>query len=202
MLEKVIKQKHGHKRAKTDKICKFFIDAIEKSKYGWFWKCPNGEECIYKHALPEGWKLRDSNLADKKKELSFEDAIEKERLKLTGNLTPLTKDLFDAWKEKWLQKMKNEKENEMKKELAEKKKDKKFLDPNFKFLSGRSMFVFCAEDENEDDGDDDDLQELIRNRKRVTDEDEDENKENNAKDNEDEQDLIDNVDLPDDDFGE
>jgi len=46
MLEKVIKQKHGHRRAKTDKICRFFIDAIEKSKYGWFWKCVNGEDCI------------------------------------------------------------------------------------------------------------------------------------------------------------
>lgn len=31
-LESVIKQKHGHRRAKTEKICRFFIDAIEKSK--------------------------------------------------------------------------------------------------------------------------------------------------------------------------
>jgi len=75
--------------------------------------------------LPEGWKLRDSNTIDKKKELSFEDAIEKERLKLTGTLTPLTKDLFDAWKEKWLARMKVDKENEMKQALATKKKDKK-----------------------------------------------------------------------------
>lgn len=75
--------------------------------------------------MPEGWKLRDSNTTDKKKELSFEDAIEKERLKLTGTLTPLNKDLFDAWKEKWLARMKTDKENEMKVALATKKKDKK-----------------------------------------------------------------------------
>ena len=25
-----------------DIVCKHFIDAIESSKYGWFWECPNG----------------------------------------------------------------------------------------------------------------------------------------------------------------
>ena len=25
-----------------DIVCKHFIDAIETSKYGWFWECPNG----------------------------------------------------------------------------------------------------------------------------------------------------------------
>jgi len=46
LLESVIKSKHGNRKSKTDKICKYFIEAIEKRKYGWFWKCPNGEECI------------------------------------------------------------------------------------------------------------------------------------------------------------
>lgn len=39
-------------------ICKFFLDAVEKSKYGWFWSCPNGEHCKYKHALPPGFVLK------------------------------------------------------------------------------------------------------------------------------------------------
>lgn len=202
MLEKVIKQKHGNRQAKTEKICRFFIDAIERSKYGWFWKCPNGEECIYKHSLPEGWKLRDTT-NDKKNIDTMEDMIEKERTKLTGTLTPLTKDLFEAWKVKWLARMKNEKEDEMKQALAVKKKDKKFLDPNFKFLSGRSMFVFNADEELDDAGNnDDELQELIRNRKRVYDDDDEANANGHKDGDTGNDELIDDVELPDDDFGE
>jgi hypothetical protein len=25
---------------------RYFIDAIESRKYGWFWKCENGEDCM------------------------------------------------------------------------------------------------------------------------------------------------------------
>lgn len=40
-------------------ICKYFIDAIEQQKYGWFWECPNGgEKCMYVHALPPGYVLK------------------------------------------------------------------------------------------------------------------------------------------------
>jgi len=81
------------------------------------------------------------NVDDKKKELSLEDWVEKERLKLTGELTPLTFDLFEAWKKKWLDKMTKEKDEAIRKDLADKKNNKKLLDPNHKFLSGRSLFV-------------------------------------------------------------
>lgn len=156
--------------------------------------------------MPEGWKLR-TKAQDKKKDLTLEDIIEKERSKLTGDLTPLTKDLFEAWKEKWLKKMKDEKENEIKQELASKKKDKKFLDPNFKFLSGRSMFVYNPNDDLDEEEEDDELQELIKNRKtrNIDSDDEDEGDEGDKhKDGEQDidQDVIDNVELPDDDFGE
>jgi len=139
-----------------------------------------------------------------KKNLTLEDVIEKERMKLTGELTPLTKDLFDAWKEKWLKRMKDDKDNEIKKELASKKKDKKFLDPNFKFLSGRTMFVYNPDDALDEEGDDDDndLQELIRNRKRQN-IDGDEEEEGNIDDvelpdEEGDDDLVDNCEMPDD----
>ena len=23
-------------------MCKYFVEAIENAKYGWFWECPNG----------------------------------------------------------------------------------------------------------------------------------------------------------------
>jgi len=52
-LNEVAEKKHGDKDRKrpnqTDIVCKYFIDAVEKALYGWFWECPNGEKCIYKH---------------------------------------------------------------------------------------------------------------------------------------------------------
>ena len=55
-LEKVVKQKHAAESSnKTDIICKFFLEAVEKKQYGWFWQCPNGgKDCKYRHALPPG----------------------------------------------------------------------------------------------------------------------------------------------------
>jgi hypothetical protein len=57
-LESVVESKHGNKNKglpPTTIVCKFFLDAIEKSLYGWFWQCPNGENCHYRHALPPGF---------------------------------------------------------------------------------------------------------------------------------------------------
>lgn len=54
-LRSVVLSKKGNQRTTTDKVCKFFIQAIEDGKYGWFWICPNGgDKCMYKHALPPG----------------------------------------------------------------------------------------------------------------------------------------------------
>jgi len=39
-------------------VCKYFIEAVEKRLYGWFWSCPSGPECKYKHKLPEGYLLK------------------------------------------------------------------------------------------------------------------------------------------------
>jgi hypothetical protein len=53
-LRDVVMSKHGNPKTTTDKVCKFFIDAVENQKYGWFWTCmiasprPNG---------PGVWKL-------------------------------------------------------------------------------------------------------------------------------------------------
>lgn len=55
-LRKVIFSKHGNPRTTTEKVCKYFIDAVENQKYGWFWTCPNGgDKCMYKHSLPPGY---------------------------------------------------------------------------------------------------------------------------------------------------
>lgn len=54
-LRSVVLSKKGNQRTTTDKVCKYFISAIEDGKYGWFWTCPNGgDKCMYKHALPPG----------------------------------------------------------------------------------------------------------------------------------------------------
>ncbi|CAJ0891148.1 803_t:CDS:2, partial [Entrophospora sp. SA101] len=41
-LEEVVTSKHGNPKTTTDIVCKYFLEAIENQKYGWFWECPNG----------------------------------------------------------------------------------------------------------------------------------------------------------------
>ena len=55
-LRQVVMSKHGNPKTTTDKVCKFFIEAVEIGKYGWFWTCPNGgDKCMYRHSLPPGY---------------------------------------------------------------------------------------------------------------------------------------------------
>jgi hypothetical protein len=62
-LNEVVASKQGNENRNlpTKIVCKYFIDAIESNKYGWFWECPNGgKKCQYQHALPPGisaWRL-------------------------------------------------------------------------------------------------------------------------------------------------
>lgn len=80
-LRSVVMSKQGNPKTTTDRVCKFFIEAVENGKYGWFWQCmppiiisiiyeifwsflilfigPNGgDECKYKHSLPPGFVLK------------------------------------------------------------------------------------------------------------------------------------------------
>jgi len=43
-LQKVVLSKAGNPKTTTDIVCKYFIQAIETMKFGWFWECPNGEQ--------------------------------------------------------------------------------------------------------------------------------------------------------------
>ncbi|KAL9597924.1 MAG: hypothetical protein Q9219_004814 [cf. Caloplaca sp. 3 TL-2023] len=55
-LRQVVRSKHGNPKTTTEKVCKYFIEAVENGKYGWFWQCPNGgDKCMYKHSLPPGF---------------------------------------------------------------------------------------------------------------------------------------------------
>ncbi|KAH7320205.1 hypothetical protein B0I35DRAFT_408898 [Stachybotrys elegans] len=149
-LRSVVLSKKGNQRTTTDKVCKFFISAIEDGKYGWFWVCPNGgNECKYRHALPPGFILKtkeqraaEKALLDKSplKTLTLEDFLESERHKLTGNLTPVTPETFAKWKKERLDKKAAE-------EQARRAKDN----------TGRALFESGKwKDEEEADSDDED----------------------------------------------
>jgi len=104
-LQDVISKKHGTETTnQTRIICKHFLDAVESYKYGWFWKCVNGESCKYRHALPVGYVLkRDRKKDDKGKDVMLiEDLVEKQRAELSVETTQLTIQTFLEWKKKRL----------------------------------------------------------------------------------------------------
>ncbi|KAK7590648.1 hypothetical protein V9T40_002261 [Parthenolecanium corni] len=143
-LKEVVEKKHGESNKimpNTEIICKFFLEAVENSKYGWFWSCPNGPTCIYRHALPPGFVLKkDKKKEEKDDSISLEELIETERQALNSNTTTkLTLETFLQWKKRKLKE---------KKEVKEKEDEKKRI--NFKAghhigLSGREMFSFNPE---------------------------------------------------------
>lgn len=153
-LREVIEKKHGKAGGKmptTDIICKHFIDAVEKSKYGWFWSCPSGESCIYRHALPPGFTLKkDKKKDEKKNEITLEELIERERAALGPNQTKVTLESFLAWKKRKIQ----EKKDNLKKEQEKKRSDYKA--GRQVGLSGREMFSFNPEMAAENDMEDGD----------------------------------------------
>eukprot|EP00055_Hartaetosiga_balthica_P005502 m.16237 g.16237 ORF g.16237 m.16237 type:complete len:409 (+) comp4587_c0_seq1:65-1291(+) len=155
MLEKVVQQKHASQKVQTstDKVCKFFLDAVEKGLYGWFWICPNGgDNCKYRHALPAGYVLKKDRKKKEEEEaqLTLEELIDKEREELSKrtNLTPINPETFAKWKKK--------KVEERRKALkaSNKKKKKAAQAGKTGQLTGREFFSFRPELGDEDIGDD------------------------------------------------
>lgn len=153
-LEEVVKKKHGAGNAnKTEIICKFFLEAVEKSLYGWFWNCPNGnDKCMYRHALPPGFVLKkDQKKEEEEDKVSLEEHIENERNQLSGNLTPVNKDTFLAWKKRKIQEKKDTLQQEQKAKKEEFKAGKGMMK-----ISGKEVFMFKPELANADDDEADD----------------------------------------------
>jgi len=169
-LKAVVLSKKGNQKTSTDKVCKFFIDAVEEGKYGWFWTCPNGgDKCMYQHKLPVGYvslhcihsimindffrfvlKTKEQRAAEKAlmdksplKTLTLEDFLESERHKLTGQLTPVTPETFAKWKAERMDKKQAEDQARLAKEAT-----------------GRAMFEKgdwnASGDEDEDEEEEDD----------------------------------------------
>jgi len=137
-LESVIESKTTteNKNNTTSIVCKFFLEAIENKKYGWFWECPNGgDKCMYIHCLPPGFVLRITKKdEDEEEEIPLEEQIEQERSRLTKR-TPLTLDIFLKWKsEKKKQKEDNDK--------VAKEKREQDIKSGKSMRSGREMFEF------------------------------------------------------------
>ncbi len=114
-LRNVISEKHAGQKIQSQIICKFFIEAVRDKRYGWFWECPNGETCHYRHALPPGFVIEkkkkagevedevrlwaqclsvsefDSNTCARQvEETPLEEVLEDDRRKLGGVGTPVT----------------------------------------------------------------------------------------------------------------
>lgn len=152
-LRRVVLSKHGNPRTTTDIVCKFFIDAIETKKFGWFWECPSGDQCQYRHALPPGFILKSEKKAAeeaaKANVISLEDFIETERHKLGSNLTPVTPETFAVWKK-----------TRMDKKLAEtdalrKAKEQQNAAGKNTGMSGRDLFQFNPEWFEDEEGEED-----------------------------------------------
>jgi len=152
-LEDVVKKKHGSTNTnKTDIICKYFLEAVEKSLYGWFWNCPNGDKCMYRHALPPGFVLKkDQKKEEEEDKVSLEEHIENERNQLSGTLTPVNKETFLAWKKRKIQEKKDKLQEDMKAKKEEFKAGKGMMK-----ISGKEVFLFKPELANADDDEADD----------------------------------------------
>ena len=89
-LKKVVQSKSTNSKAKpTEIVCKYFLEALDNEKYGWFWTCPNGgDKCKYRHALPEGYKFKTKRERDGERALFLEN----------GGRTE--KDIFEVIEEK------------------------------------------------------------------------------------------------------
>ncbi|KAH6797727.1 Zinc finger C-x8-C-x5-C-x3-H type family protein [Perilla frutescens var. hirtella] len=142
------------------KVCKYFLEAVEKKQYGWFWACPNGgKECHYRHALPPGYVLKSQMkalLEEEANKISIEEEIENERAKVASS-TPMTTDLFMQWKKKKIE----ARDESLAAQRAERAKNDRMRQVFFKvyssefaascssgrelFLSDASLFVDDAE---------------------------------------------------------
>eukprot|EP00163_Fabomonas_tropica_P030323 TRINITY_DN6798_c2_g6_i1.p1 TRINITY_DN6798_c2_g6~~TRINITY_DN6798_c2_g6_i1.p1 ORF type:complete len:213 (+),score=82.92 TRINITY_DN6798_c2_g6_i1:954-1592(+) len=140
-LKEVVGKKHGKGiQTTTDIVCKYFLEAIETKKYGWFWECPNGgDNCKYRHALPPGYVLQSTKKkVDEGPVYTIEEIIESERAKL-GEGTPVTLETFMAWKKR---KQEKKAEEAKKKEEKEAKEKAKKPDKAMSGMSGKALFTF------------------------------------------------------------
>jgi ssDNA-binding Zn-finger/Zn-ribbon topoisomerase 1 len=137
-LSEVVTSKHGPGiKTTTELVCNHFMDAIEQRKYGWFWECPNGDKCKYRHALPPGFVLRSKEKAgeEAKEEISLEDFLETERHRIQKGM-PVTAESFAKWK---LDRRARQAAEEAK---LKKTREAEAKAGRFSSMSGRDLFTY------------------------------------------------------------
>ncbi|CAI2171989.1 15382_t:CDS:2 [Funneliformis geosporum] len=155
-LEQVVKSKQGNPKTTTDIVCKYFLEAIENQKYGWFWECPNeGKNCKYRHALPPGFVLKTKSQKkaeeEESEQITIEEFLETERHNLGTNLTHVTLETFTEWKKNRKAKLNAEEE------LKRSAKEAAFKAGKAQGMSGRDLFTFNPDLVNQlDDYDEED----------------------------------------------
>ena len=98
------KKKKKRGKVPSNIVCKFFLDAVKKKQYGWKWECPNGDECHYRHSLPEGYILVTAK--EKQEDMTAEEymnleaQIDEERARISVNGTRVDEKSFLEWKRK------------------------------------------------------------------------------------------------------
>jgi len=124
----------------TNLPCHHFLNAIAEKKYGWFWQCPNGYDCKYKHALPVGFVLQTKDdKAGEKKEFNVERDIDEAMDNVRGTGTKVTYEVYMEWRER--RKKRKAKEAEEKKKDELKKAGVKQPKKGIKIMTGKALFV-------------------------------------------------------------
>lgn len=149
-LEQVVEKKHGPGiKTTTDIVCKYFLEAIENKKYGWFWECPNGgDSCKYRHALPPGFVLKSQMAAkarDEDDSISLEEFLETERYRIKKE-TPVTAESFAKWKRD-----RKERQEADEKARASKREADYRAGRLAGMVSGRDLFVYNPDLFKDDD---------------------------------------------------
>lgn len=137
-LAEVVTKKHGPGiKTTTDLVCNYFLEAIEQRKYGWFWECPNGPTCKYRHALPPGFvlKRKEEKRLEDKEEISLEEFLETERHNIK-KCNPVTAESFAKWK------LDRKAKQEAEEKALAKKKEAEVKSGRFNMISGRELFTY------------------------------------------------------------
>eukprot|EP00792_Barthelona_sp_PAP020_P009240 TRINITY_DN3281_c0_g3_i1.p1 TRINITY_DN3281_c0_g3~~TRINITY_DN3281_c0_g3_i1.p1 ORF type:complete len:349 (+),score=111.70 TRINITY_DN3281_c0_g3_i1:38-1084(+) len=130
--------------AQSQKSCPHFMKSVENGTFGWFWECPNGQKCMFKHAVPEGWRPPLQQEADDDEgEFGFYDIIEAERAKFIDGIG-VNEETFKEWKEKRLELIRKRKIKEVKEEVKKLKRGQKAR------VSGRVFFLLDIGDKEDD----------------------------------------------------
>uniref|UniRef100_A0A7S0Z840 Uncharacterized protein n=1 Tax=Ostreococcus mediterraneus TaxID=1486918 RepID=A0A7S0Z840_9CHLO len=171
-LEAVIARKHGAEKNTSNEtaiVCKHFLDAVEKKLYGWFWHCPGGADCKYKHKLPPGFvfksELRERLLEEARARKTDQDILREKliELKKNGPSTAMTLDVYLEWKKERVEKRR------VADEAATEERKKKGLLTGREIIEAQLGDAVSSEDAGSSAGDDE-IVRLMKERREADDE--------------------------------